>query len=197
MGLYPVFLILKNKSCLVVGGGAVAERKIKSLLEAEAVVTLVSPTGTDQIQQLAASGELEWFERSFREDDLDEVFLVVAATNSKMTNKAIFEASERRNIPVNAVDEPEHCSFFVPARIIRGDLQVAVSTSGKAPYFARKLKEHLESLLYVELEQDLEKIHASRMNIINTIQDEKEKKRAMRAAIDPIIDEILKSLEGK
>ncbi len=197
MGMYPVFLKLQNRTCLVAGGGTIAERKINSLLKDGARVRVVTLKCTERITTLAADGVIKCELRPFREKDLDGVFLVIAATDSRSVNREIYRAAEDRNILINAADEPENCSFYVPARIRRGDLQLAVSTSGKVPYFARKLKEYLETILYDDLSLDLEELHRIRRDIIDSAVTHEEKQAVLKKRLDPKIHDMLKRIAGE
>lgn len=142
--LYPIYIDLEDKPCLVVGGGTVAERKVESLLEYGAKVLLVSPKVTETINNYAQKGLIKWEERSFVTTDLEDVFLVYIATNDNATNQIIAEECKARKILVNAVDDPPNCDFFVPALVRRGSLAIAISTEGKSPMLARHLRQELE-----------------------------------------------------
>lgn len=141
---YPAFLNLKGLPCLVVGGGKVAERKAKSLLSCAAVVKVVSPRLTPALQELAAGGQIEYLPREFRPSDLEGVFLVIAATDSKEVNREVAREARSRNLLVNVVNDPQSGNFYVPAAVRRGPLQIAVSTSGRSPLLARRIRERLE-----------------------------------------------------
>ncbi|MDD4775413.1 MAG: bifunctional precorrin-2 dehydrogenase/sirohydrochlorin ferrochelatase [Syntrophomonas sp.] len=145
--LYPIYINLAGKKCLVVGGGKVAQRKIETLLEYKARVQVASPVVTDPIDVWAQSNLISWAERNFEPADLADVFLVFIATGDKQTNKEIASLCRDRGIMVNAVDDPENCDFFVPAILRRESLCIAVSTEGKSPLLAAKLRNELESLI--------------------------------------------------
>jgi precorrin-2 dehydrogenase/sirohydrochlorin ferrochelatase len=132
---YPVFLDLRGKPCVVVGGGRVAERKALALLAAGARLTVVSPALTVRLRKEKDGGRLRHVERAFRPGDLRGAFLVIAATDDEKVNEAV---AARKDLLVNVVDRPEHCTFIVPASVRRGPLHVAISTSGSSPYL-RKL----------------------------------------------------------
>jgi precorrin-2 dehydrogenase/sirohydrochlorin ferrochelatase len=140
---YPVFLRLDGRLCLVVGGGVVAERKVLSLLESGAKVNLVSREVTPLLHSLAAGGKIFYRRGEYTASDLEGVFLAIGATSDQETNRRLDGDCCARNILVNIVDEPDLGSFHVPARVIRGSLQIAVSTGGKSPLLARKIKEEL------------------------------------------------------
>src|SRR5262249_37189309 len=123
MSMFPIYLKLQDRHCLVVGAGTIAAPKIDSLLRAGAQVTVVAPRATEAIEQKHADGELEWHERVFANEDLDGKFLVVAATDVQAVNHAVAEAARQRNVLCNSVDDPPDCDFFYPSVVQRGDLQ--------------------------------------------------------------------------
>ena len=142
--LFPMFMKLGGRRCLVVGAGTVAEPKISSLLEADAVVKVVAPEATEQVRSLARESRIEWEQREFRESDVENCFLVVSATNSVHVNTAVYREAEARGVLCNAVDDPERCDFFYPAVVRRGPLQIAISTAGYSPALAQRLRRELE-----------------------------------------------------
>ncbi|HHW41979.1 MAG TPA: bifunctional precorrin-2 dehydrogenase/sirohydrochlorin ferrochelatase [Syntrophomonadaceae bacterium] len=148
---YHVSLKLGGQRCLVVGGGAVAERKVKSLLECRAKVTVVSPELVQGLSERVAKGELLHKNRGFEPHDLDGMLLVIAATDDEELNARVAELCRKRGIPVNVVDNPELSTFFVPASLRRGPICISVSTGGASPLMARRIREYLESQLGPEL----------------------------------------------
>jgi len=148
--LYPIFINLADKMCLVVGGGKVAQRKIETLLEYKAQVLVVSPGVTDRIKYWAERKHITWKSRLFEPSDLEDVFLVFIATGDSRTNKEIAALCRDRGIMVNAVDDPENCDFYVPAILRRDSLCIAVSTEGKSPLLAAKLRNELENMIPAE-----------------------------------------------
>lgn len=142
--LFPAFLKLEGKRCLIVGGGPVAESKLEGLLRSGAEVTVVSPALTPRLLEQARGGEVLWKARVFETGDLDGVFLVVAATGDENVNELVFREADRRNILCNAVDEPERCHFYYPALVQRGALQIAISTGGLSPSLSQRLRKELE-----------------------------------------------------
>jgi len=142
-----MFLKLENRSCLVVGAGKIAESKIRSLLLARANVRVVAPEATPAILSWDRAGVLHWESRDFRADDLNATFLVIAATSSVDVNDAVYREARRRQILCNSVDDPERCDFYYPAVVRRGALQVAISTEGKSPALAQKLRREFEGQL--------------------------------------------------
>jgi precorrin-2 dehydrogenase/sirohydrochlorin ferrochelatase len=144
--LFPMFLKLEGRSCLVVGAGAIAASKILSLLESGARVTVVAPWASDELRKLAGDGKFRWLARAYEDRDLDGVFLVIAATSDGTVNRAVFLESQRLGILCNAVDDPPHCDFYFPAVVRRGDLQIAISTAGQSPALAQRLRRELEEV---------------------------------------------------
>lgn len=145
MSYYPIIVNLRGKKALVVGGGRVAERKIETLLQSSASVHLVSRELTDTLSRYVEEHKITYLGDTFGEAQLDGAFMVIAATDDPALNRRVSLASEKRHILVNAVDQPEDCNFIVPSILKRGDLIIAVSTSGKSPALARKIRQELES----------------------------------------------------
>jgi precorrin-2 dehydrogenase/sirohydrochlorin ferrochelatase len=142
--LFPMFLKLAGRACLVVGAGRLGEQKIRGLIECGAQVRIVAPTATPAIAEAASSGALTWRQRIFKSSDLHGVFLVVAATSSAEVNHAIYEEAQQRGILCNVVDDPPHCDFFYPAVVRRGHFQIAISTGGLSPALAQRVRKQLE-----------------------------------------------------
>ena len=144
MSLFPIFLKLDGRTCLVVGAGKIAESKIRSLLSAGAKVRVVAPEATPPIVSWADVGVLTWEQRPFQTQDLEQTFLVVAATSSPLVNDLVFRAAKQRNALCNVVDDPKRCDFYYPAVVHRGDLQIAISTGGRSPALAQRLRRKFE-----------------------------------------------------
>jgi siroheme synthase-like protein len=144
MKTYPLFALLEDRACLVVGGGAVGERKVQDLLRAGAKVTVVSRDLTPRLTELADAGRILFIQGDFDPRHLEGVTLVVGATDDQEVNRRVSLASQARGLFVNIVDEPELCTFIVPAQMRRGPLTIAVSTGGASPALARQLREELE-----------------------------------------------------
>jgi precorrin-2 dehydrogenase/sirohydrochlorin ferrochelatase len=140
---YPVALDLAGRDCLVVGGGAVAARKVEGLLEAAARVTVVSPVLVPALLALANEGRLHWKPREHRGRDLAGAWLVMAATDDRAVNAEVAAEARARGVWVNCADDPAHCDFALPAVLRRGPLTVAVSTGGASPAMARLLREEI------------------------------------------------------
>lgn len=145
--LYPIFLRLNGKECLVVGGGRVAERKIANLLQSGARVQVVSPDITAKIEEWAGAGCLVWRRRLFQASDLEGKELVFAATDVREVNASIARECRQRKIWVNVVDDPTGGDFHVPAVLTRGEVQLAVSTGAGSPLLARKIRDYLAMII--------------------------------------------------
>jgi precorrin-2 dehydrogenase / sirohydrochlorin ferrochelatase len=145
MALFPMFVKLRNRLCVVVGGGAVAESKIRSLLDSEATVRVVAPNVTATVDAWAAASRVELRLKAYTTDDLAGAFLVVAATSSPETNRRVFQEAQERGTLCNAVDQPDECDFYYPAVVRRGSLQIAISTEGLSPALAQRLRQELET----------------------------------------------------
>ena len=151
MAFYPIFLDLSGRRCVVVGGGAVAERKAESLLVAGAAITLVAPQLTRGLQSLAAAGQIRHIARSFRAPDLAGAYLAIVAVNDSRVRADVSAAARKRQIWVNAADDPARCDFILPAVLRRGPLAIAVSTGGTSPALSRVVRDWLEAELPAEL----------------------------------------------
>jgi precorrin-2 dehydrogenase/sirohydrochlorin ferrochelatase len=139
-----MFVKLTGRTCLIVGGGTLAEQKISSLLDTGARVHVVALDATKTVRGWADAGRIDFTLRAFADHDLDGVFLVVVAAQSADLNRHIFHEAERRGVLCNVVDVPELCAFYYPALVRRGDLQIAISTAGHSPSLARQIRIKLE-----------------------------------------------------
>ncbi|RLC19290.1 MAG: bifunctional precorrin-2 dehydrogenase/sirohydrochlorin ferrochelatase [Deltaproteobacteria bacterium] len=145
MKYFPVFLDINARNCLVIGGGSVGTRKALALVESGANVTVISPTVTDTLRSLARRGTINLKTRTYCPADMEGMFLVFGATNQETLNRQINQDAERLNMLCNIADRPAVCNFILPATVKRGDLVIAISTSGKSPAFAKELRKHLET----------------------------------------------------
>lgn len=146
MRYYPVNLDIQKRPCLVVGGGAVGTRKVKTLLECGAQVTVVTLEATPELTALADSGKITLKYRAYESTDMEQQFLVIGATNDEMLNRRVHADAEQRRLLCNIADRPALCNFVLPAIVRQGDLAVAISTAGKSPALAKHLRQQLESL---------------------------------------------------
>lgn len=144
MEYYPIYLDIRNKHCVVIGGGSVSERKVLSLLDAGAKVTVVSPEVTSVLDRLASAGTIVVENRPYRDGDLDGAFLAYAATGHRDVNDLVVTEARKKRALLNVVDEPGLCDFIVPAVVERGRLSIAISTGGASPAFAKMLRKEME-----------------------------------------------------
>jgi len=142
--LFPTFLKLAGKQVLVVGAGTVGEPKIAGLLDTGAQIRVVALEAGPAVREWARTGRIELDLRPFKAEDLDGAFLAIVATSSRTLNARIYDEAQRRGILCNVVDVPDLCDFFYPSVVRRGDLQIAVSTAGKSPSLAQKIRQQLE-----------------------------------------------------
>ena len=156
MRYYPVFLDIAGKPVLVIGGGEVALQKVNGLLDAAARVTLVSPALHPDLQALAAQGRIDHLAREYAPGDLEGYLLAFVGTDDRTVNASVAQEGKARGVWVNAVDDTPNCDFIMPAVVRRGDLIVAVSTSGASPAMARKMREEMEAFLTEEYSLMLE-----------------------------------------
>jgi precorrin-2 dehydrogenase / sirohydrochlorin ferrochelatase len=165
MSLFPAFLKLAGRRCVVVGAGAVAEEKIESLLRAGAKIKVVAPEATARVRAWARAKKVSWQAREFRAADLAGAFLVVAATSSPKVHARIFQQSRRLGVLCNAVDDPVHCDFYYGAVVRRGELQIAISTGGQSPALAQRLRKKLEKQIGAEYERFVTTLGAARKRL--------------------------------
>jgi precorrin-2 dehydrogenase/sirohydrochlorin ferrochelatase len=190
---YPAFLKLEGKKCVVIGGGKVAERKIISLLEANAIVVLVSPDATPFLAKLAEEGKITWIKDTFKSNYLEGAWLVFACTNQREVQREVFQACEERKIFCNVVDQPDVSSFIVPSVVKRGALTLAISTSGASPAVSRRLRERLERLFGEEYASYLELMRRIRESILSKGLPQEEKERKLQVLALAPLDIYLKN----
>jgi siroheme synthase-like protein len=150
---YPILLNIRGKKCLVVGGGNVAFRKVQALLENGANIEVISPTFCPKLNQMAKDGAIRIHQKSYNTKDLKNAFIAIAATDDVKTNESIAADARRLGVLVNVVDDPNNSDFIVPSHFRRGDVIVAVSTSGRSPALARKIRSELEKVFKAEYAQ--------------------------------------------
>jgi precorrin-2 dehydrogenase/sirohydrochlorin ferrochelatase len=186
MNLYPISINLEGRVCLVVGGGKVAERKIKSLLAHGALVRLVSPDATEILQALAVNGKIDWRREAYSSNGtgmLDGVFLVVACTDNRAVNAEVTRNAQAQSLLVLCADDPDAGNFVSTAQITRGNLVLTVSTGGGSPTLAAVLRERLEAEFGPEWAELVELISRQR-EFVKTNLGEAERKAAMRRVLD-------------
>ena len=168
MSLLPIFLKLSSRSCLLVGAGSVALDKIGSLLGAGLRLRVIAPDARPEIRQMAIDGKLDWIERRFESSDLDGNFLVIAATNAPYVNAAVYAGCVERNILCNSVDDIPNCDFFFGSVVSRGNLQIAISTTGESPAFAQRLRREIDAQLPEDIGEWLENLGQLRREVLAT-----------------------------
>lgn len=162
---YPMFVDLEGRRCLVVGGGPVATEKVEKLLDHGAAVRLVTPEMTPGLEAIAAAGRLHGLHRrTYRPEDLEGCFLVIAASNLDAINRMVWQDAEARNMLCNVVDVPPLCNFIVPSIVRRGELALAISTGGASPVVAKHIRRQLEAAYGPEWE--------SLVNLLRELRDE-------------------------
>ncbi len=167
MRYYPVSLDIQNRKCLVVGGGSVSTRKVMTLLECGAIVTVVSPDVAGELLELAEKKMIELKKRPYEPSDIDGIFLVIGATDNEKLNRQINKDAERQNKLCNIADRPEACNFILPSIVNRGNLVIAISTSGKSPAFAKKMRQDLEKEFGEEYDEFLQLMGAIRKKALS------------------------------
>jgi precorrin-2 dehydrogenase/sirohydrochlorin ferrochelatase len=208
MKYYPVNLDIRHQSCLVVGGGTVGTRKVKTLLGCGAKVTVVSPEVTNALLALAGEHRISLEQRPYQASDLEGVFLVIGATDNMDLNRAIHHDARKQGKLCNIADQPDLCNFILPSVIERGDLIIAISTSGKSPAFAKKLRKQLEAQFGPEYAEFLKLMGAVRKILLERDHDPEAHRRIFKNLVDQgllesirdgntaHIDSLLKSLLG-
>jgi precorrin-2 dehydrogenase/sirohydrochlorin ferrochelatase len=166
MSLFPMFLKLTARRCLVVGAGAIAEAKIESLLAAEAQVRVIAPQASTRVRSWAEGGDIVWEQREYAAGDLDGAFLVVAATATPEVNRAVFAEATNHGVLCNAVDDPPFCDFYFPSVVKRGDLQIAISTAGESPALAQRLRKEINAALPLDTGEWLEELGRLRREVM-------------------------------
>lgn len=193
MGLFPIFVKLEGRLLVVIGGGNVAEAKIPGVLSAGARVRLVAPSITPQIAEWVRFGKIDWLPKEFEAADLNGAFLAIAATSVPGVNESVFREAEARGILCNAVDDIEHCHFYYGAVVQRGDLQIAISTNGKSPALAQRLRQEFEGQFGPEYEAWLQWLGAAREVLrASDPHSETTKKLLHELASRPMFEEFLR-----
>ncbi|HDI58900.1 MAG TPA: bifunctional precorrin-2 dehydrogenase/sirohydrochlorin ferrochelatase [Desulfobacteraceae bacterium] len=179
---YPILLDVRRRQCLVVGGGRVAERKVRGLLAAEAAVTVVSPSASPALAQLALEDAIAWHRRAYRADDLAGMLLAIAATDQPEVNRQVAADARGRGVLCNVIDQPAAGDFTLPSVVRRGDLLLTVSTSGQSPALSRHLRKNLEARFGNEYEVFLRIMGAVRRRLLAS-QNDSETRRELFARL--------------
>jgi precorrin-2 dehydrogenase/sirohydrochlorin ferrochelatase len=195
--LFPMFVKLDAREVLVVGGGRVGEPKIRGLLPTGARIRVVAREASEAVREWARIGDIILEERSFVPSDLDNVFLVVVATSSRDVNQLIYGEAQSRRILCNVVDVPEHCDFYYPAVVQRGDLQIAISTSGQSPFLAQKLRQRLEKQFGPGYERWVAELGDTRRKVLASNLDSARKRDLLHSLASAEAFEALIAAESK
>ena len=181
MKYYPAFLDLRDSSAVVVGGGKVAERKVRSLIKTGIAVKVVSPTLTSYLEKLKGEKGIVHIRRNYRKGDLKSVFMVIAATSSITVNKRVATDAEYL---VNVVDSPDAGNFIVPSHVNRGPMTIAISTEGASPAIARSIRVDVEKRYGREFGQYLRFVEKIRKKAVLTISDRKRREKFLKSLAD-------------
>lgn len=195
MNLYPVYIDLTNKKCLVIGGGKVAERKIDHLLDYGCSIRVVSPQVERNIELWADQELIELYRREFQAHDIADNFMVFVATDNYQINEKVSKICRDRGIMVNAVDDPPNCDFYVPSILKRNSLVLAISTGGKSPAFARRLRGELEEIITPEYGEFVDILGEQRDVIKEHIKDIEIRKKIFEELVYSDILDLLKAGE--
>jgi precorrin-2 dehydrogenase / sirohydrochlorin ferrochelatase len=181
---YPLFLKLKGRLCVVVGGGRVAERKVIALLAADADLRVISPQATRVLIHLSREGRIDLLLRPFIEGDLEGAFLAFAATNSKEVNSQVTDEAARREIVINVADDPDKCDFVVPSIVKKPPLLIAISTSGLLPGASKKIRQEIAEKIDTDYQAYVRRLGMFRRYVIANIKDERTRKEVMQLATE-------------
>ncbi len=192
MGYLPIFVSVSGRRCVIVGGGEVAERKVRALLDAGAEVRVVSPALTPGLDHLAATRAIEHRARRWQSGDLDDCVLAFAATDDPQLHRAIAAEARSLKIPINVADEPDLCDFIAPSVVRRGELQIAISTSGASPALAARIRRDLEAILGPEYEAVAQILRAARSYLRAHESDAYERARTLQAIAFSAIAEMVR-----
>ena len=188
---YPIYLQLDEQPCIVIGGGKIAEGKVDGLLAADAKVKVIAPELTSHLHDLAAQHQIEYIQREYQQGDLKGAFLVICATDQAEINHQVWEEASANRQMVNVVDDTPRCNFIAPAILRKGDLTIAISTGGRAPALAVRLKERLQREIGPENERFLELAEKLREPIARHIPDFETRKALWYKLVDSNVLELL------
>jgi precorrin-2 dehydrogenase/sirohydrochlorin ferrochelatase len=187
MRYYPILVDLQGKKVIVVGGGTVAQRKIETLLAHGAVVFVIARELNAPLSRHVETGAIRLAGQEFKEEDLNDAFMVIAATDDPLLNRLVGKHAKEKGILINAVDQPSDCNFIVPSILRRGDLLIAVSTSGKSPAMAKRVREELEEKFGDEYEAFLNLMGWVRKEILSHGRAQGENSRKFHELVNSLI----------
>jgi precorrin-2 dehydrogenase / sirohydrochlorin ferrochelatase len=184
MAVFPLFVDLKGKRCIVVGGGEIAARKVDILLQFEADLIIVAPEVNNFIKELEDQGKINIIRKEYFEQVIDNAFLIIAATSSPEVNESIFRDAEKRNIPVNIVDDPEKCTFIFPSIVKRGDLTIGISTSGTYPALSKKIRKIVEEVFTEDYSEILKLLSDFRIKVRKSSLKQEQREKILKQVIE-------------
>ena len=188
---YPIYVQLREQPCVVVGGGKIAEGKVDGLLASEARVTVIAPELTSTLQKLVRKKRIQHFARAYQAGDLTGAFMVICATDQPAINHQVWEDANANHQLVNVVDDTPHCNFIAPSILRKGDLTIAISTSGKAPALAVRLKERLQEEIGPQYARFLELAGELREPLSQHVPDFETRKALWYELVDSEILDVL------
>ncbi len=196
MDFFPIFMNIRNRQCVVIGGGKVAARKIALLLKAGAQVQVIAPELCREVSEMAKTGQIKHYARAFDEKDicdssLCDSVLVIAATNNQSVNEKVSELAKARSMPVNVVDQPHLCSFIMPSIVDRSPIQIAISTGGSSPVLARLLRTHLESYIPAAYGKLAQLVDGFRSKVIEKFPNSEQRRYFWENVLEGRIPELL------
>lgn len=192
MKYYPAYLDIRNRRCLVVGGGGVGTRKVKTLLDCGARVTIISPQVSGQLKELAGNNRVDVKQRSYQPGDLEDMFLVIGAADDEKLNRQISRDAEKRGLLCNIADRPEICNFILPSIVHRGDLTISISTAGRSPAMAKKLRQDLEKRYGEEYADFLRLMGAIRQKLLSQAHEPEAHKSLFEQLINDDLLELIR-----
>lgn len=190
--LYPIALLISGRSCIVIGGGKVAEQKVKPLLDGGAQVTVISPQLTKRLQQWADEGKVKHLRHHYRRGDLEGAFLIYGCTDDEETNRQVFEEANARGQLCNIVDVPELCNFYAQSIIRRGNLLITIGTHGISPTLSKWLREQLEEVIGPEYVEFLEIAAALRSEVKQKLATPANRQKAWRQVVESDVFDLLR-----
>lgn len=188
MAVFPLFVDMRGKTCIVVGGGEVAFRKVEILLRFEADLIIIAPEVSSSIKELENQGKINILRKEYSEQDIDGAFLIIAATSSSKVNESVFRDARERNIPVNIADDPEKCTFIFPSVIKRGDLTIGVSTSGTYPALSKKIRKIAEEVFTEEYSAILSLLADFRLRVRKSQLNQFQREKVLKQVVDEFYD---------
>jgi precorrin-2 dehydrogenase/sirohydrochlorin ferrochelatase len=182
---YPIMLDLTGKNVVVIGGGKVAERKVKGLREAKANIIVIATEVTAFLKELTEKAEITWVKKRFSPEDVEGAFLIIAATNTREINEAVARAAKSHQL-LNVVDAPEQSTFHVPSVVRRGKLSIAVSTGGASPVLAKKICQEIAEMYDEDYGQYIDFLYECRQYILRNVSELNQKRQLLEAITDEL-----------